>query len=377
MQKYPFKKITELKNIRGKRILVRVDFNVSIRKGKILDDFRIKKALPTIEYLKKKGAKIILMSHLGERGESLSLVSKKLKTYIAHTFITKTAGEKAFHYFNTMKNGDVLLLENLRQHPGEVKNDPAFSRALASLADIYVNDAFPVCHRAHASIVGVPKLLPSYAGFQLIQEVKELAHIMDRPKRPFLFLLGGAKFETKIPLIRKFLKKADIVFIGGALANNFFKESGYEIGKSLADKKTFGLKSLVQADNLFLPVDVVVKNGRKHTVKPSEDVAKNDIIVDIGPMSVALIELFVARAKTVLWNGPMGNYELGFGKATETILQMLAKSRARTIIGGGDTVVLVDKHGLEDKLSFVSTGGGATIDFLSDGRLPGINALRS
>ncbi|MCU0660072.1 MAG: phosphoglycerate kinase [Candidatus Pacebacteria bacterium] len=370
-----FKKITELKNIRGKRILVRVDFNVSIKKGKILDDFRIKKALPTIEYLKKKGAKIILISHLGDKGESLSLVSKKLKTYIAHIFVREVVGEKVLAQCSKMKNGEVLLLENLREHAGETKNDLTFSRALASLADIYVNDAFPVCHRAHASVVGVAKLLPSYAGFQLLREITELSRVMHAPKQPFLFLLGGAKFETKIPLIKKFLKKADFVFVGGALANNFFKETGYEVGRSLVDTKLFGLKKLTRADNLFLPVDVIVKTGRTHRVKLPEEVTKQDTIVDIGPMSVTLIELFIARAKMVLWNGPMGNYEEGFGVATEDILSMLAQSRARTIVGGGDTVALVEKLKIENRLSFVSTGGGATIDFLSDGSLPGIDAL--
>lgn len=370
-----FKKITDIKTIWGKRVLVRVDFNVTISKGKILDDYRIMKALPTIDYLKKKGAKVILISHLGEKGESLAVVSKHLKKYISHTFIANIDGERAYATLNTMKNGDVILLENLRQNPGETKNDPKFAKALASLADIYVNDAFPVSHRAHASIVGVPKLLPSYAGTQLVKEIEALSHVIDKPKKPFFFILGGAKFDTKIPLIKKYLSLADFVFVGGALANNFFKEEGLEIGKSLIDKGYFNLDMLSGHGNLFTPLDVVVTKGKTHRIAIPEEVTKNETIVDIGPMSVDLITMLIAQSKTVLWNGPMGKYEEGFGGSTETILKLLAKSRAMTIIGGGDTVTIASKLNIEDKLTFVSTGGGATVEYLAKGMLPGIKAL--
>lgn len=331
--------IRELKNLKGKTALVRVDFNVPIRGGKILDDFRIKKALPTINFLRKKGAKIILISHLGaESGKTLKPVIK---------------------YLEKLKMKNVVLMENLRLNSGEESNSPVFAKQLARLGDIYVNDAFPVCHRNHASIVGVPKYLPSYAGFQLEREVKSL-HMAEHPAHPFLFILGGAKFETKIPLINKFLKKADGVFIGGALMNNFFKESGMDVGKSLVDKNNFGLKKLMKNNKLILPIDVVVKNKS---------------FVDVGEKTTELLIGLINRSKFVLMNGPMGNYEKGFGKATEQILKALAKSRAKVIVGGGDTVALVSKLKLEKKLFFVSTGGGATLEFLSRGTLPGIEAL--
>ncbi len=373
--KKSLRKITELKNIRGKRILVRVDFNVTIHNGKILDDFRIKKALPTINFLRKKGAKVILISHLGDTGESLGLVSRNLKKSVAHTFVSDIVGKKAATAVEQMKNGDVVLLENLRREKGETANDLAFAKKLAAFADIYINDAFPVSHRSHASIVLLPRLLPGYAGLQLVQEIQELSRVMDKPKKPFLFLLGGAKFATKIPLIKKYLRTADYVFVGGALANNFFKEEGLEIGMSLADEKKFGLSALLKQGNLFIPLDLIVKKGKTMRITRPEEVAKDETIVDIGPMSTDLIKLLILRSKTILWNGPMGKYETGFGGSTEAILRLLAKSKAATIVGGGDTVTLVNKLGLEKKLSFVSTGGGATLDFLSFDTLPGIAAL--
>ena len=334
------KSITQLKNLKGKIALVRVDFNVPIRGGKILDDFRIKKALPTIKFLQKKGAKIILISHLGkESGRTLKPVMK---------------------YLAKLRLKNVVLMENLRLNKGEESNSPVFAKQLSRLGDIYVNDAFPVCHREHASIVGLPKYLPSYAGFQLEEEVKNLK-MAEHPAHPFLFILGGAKFETKIPLINKFLKKSDGVFIGGALMNNFFKEKGIDIGKSLVDKKNFGLKKLMKNKKLILPVDVVIKNKA---------------FMDIGEKTTDLLIGLIKRSKFVLMNGPMGNYEKGFGQATEKILKALAKSKAKVIIGGGDTVAIVSKLKLEKKFFFVSSGGGATLEFLSRGTLPGIKALR-
>jgi phosphoglycerate kinase len=334
------KSLKTLKNLKGKTALVRVDFNVPIRGGKILDDFRIKKALPTIKFLQKKGAKIILISHLGkESGQTLKPVIK---------------------YLDKLKLKNVVLMENLRLNKGEENNSSVFAKQLSRLGDIYVNDAFPVCHREHASIVGVPKYLPSYAGFQLENEVKNLK-MAEHPTHPFLFILGGAKFETKIPLIKKFLNKADGVFIGGALMNNFFKEKGIDVGKSLIDNKKFGLKKLMNNKKLILPIDVVIKNQS---------------FVDIGEKTTDLLIGLIKRSKFVLMNGPMGNYEKGFGKATEKILKAMAQSKAKVIIGGGDTVALVSKLKLEKKFFFVSSGGGATLEFLSKGTLPGIKALR-
>ncbi len=365
------KSLKQIKNIKGKTALVRVDFNVPIRDGKILDDFRIQKAMPTIKFLQKKGAKIILISHLDkESGTTLKPVADYLNKFLKTKFITSphqnfsscalpevsggTLGDKNF------QEASICLLENLRLNKGEESNSSAFAKQLASMADIYVNEAFPVCHRKHASIVGVPKYLPSYAGFQLEAEIKNL-EMAESPAHPFLFILGGAKFETKIPLIKKYLKKADAVFVGGALMNNFFKEDGIDVSKSLVDNKNFGLKKMMDNKKLILPVDVVVKNKA---------------FVDIGENSTQMLIDLIKKSKFVLMNGPMGNYENGFGQATEEILKALAKSKAKVVIGGGDTVDLVSKLNLEKKFFFVSTGGGAMLEFLLKGTLPGIEALR-
>ena len=335
------KSIKQLKTVKGKIALVRVDFNVPIRGGKILDFFRIKKAFPTIDFLLKKGAKVVLISHLGkESGTTLEPVMK----YVSRFY----------------KKDQVALLENLRLQDGEEKNDQAYARDLASLADFFINDAFPVCHRRHASIVSVPKYLPSYAGLQLEAEMKSLSLAFKKPTHPFLFILGGAKFETKIPLIKKYLKIADHVFIGGALMNNFFHELGVDVGDSLIDKKNFGLKNIAKNKKIVLPIDVVVDNKS---------------FVDIGVASVEVLSTLIQKSRFVLMNGPMGNYEKGFGQATEKILKVLANSKAKVVLGGGDTVALVSKLKLENKFFFVSTGGGATLEYLAHGTLPGIEAL--
>ena len=375
--------IKTIKNLRGKTALVRVDFNVPIKNGKILDDFRIKKALPTIKFLQKKGAKIVLISHLGEDGkQSLKLVANYIKKIIG-------------------KN--VVLLENIRRHAGEMKNDLNFAKKLAKLGDFYVNDAFSVCHRAHASIIGLPKYLPSYAGFQLEEEIENLSKVVKNKKHPFLFILGGAKFSTKMPLIKKYLKLADYVFIGGALLNDFLKAKGYEVGKSLVDN-TKGIKNILKSKKLILPIDVVVKNATNSAMAESvasrkvNEVKKNEIILDVGRESIKMIEPYIKKSKLILWNGPLGKYENGGDKATKKILKLVLKSKSQVVIGGGDIVTVLSK--LESRLTdgqarnparnashndaggyklkpnvFVSTGGGATLDFLVNGTLQGIKAL--
>ncbi len=375
--------IKTIKNLRGKTALVRVDFNVPIKNGKILDDFRIKKALPTIKFLQKKGAKIVLISHLGEDGkQSLKLVANYIKKIIG-------------------KN--VVLLENIRRYAGEMKNDLNFAKKLAKLGDFYVNDAFSVCHRAHASIIGLPKYLPSYAGFQLEEEIENLSKVVKNKKHPFLFILGGAKFSTKMPLIKKYLKLADYVFIGGALLNDFLKAKGYEVGKSLVDN-TKGIKNILKSKKLILPIDVVVKNATNSAMAESvasrkvNEVKKNEIILDVGRESIKMIEPYIKKSKLILWNGPLGKYENGGDKATKKILKLVLKSKSQVVIGGGDIVTVLSK--LESRLTdgqarnparnashndaggyklkpnvFVSTGGGATLDFLVNGTLQGIKAL--
>lgn len=372
------KSIKTLKNISGKKVLLRVDFNVPIIDGKVIDDFRIKKAIPTIEYLSKKGAIVILITHLGRSGkDSLKPVFIRLKKYFPKaSFVDESVlGYGATRALNNLEKGDIVLMKNLRNDEGEVKNSPSFARGLSRYADIYVNDAFSVCHRAHASIVGISKYLPSYAGLQLQKEIDNLSRAFD-PKHPFLFILGGAKFETKMPLVKNFLRKADKVFIGGAIANDFFQAKNYEVGKSLVSKTNLSVASLLRKDNLILPIDVEVLKGKKHKYVKAEEVGVNDIIVDIGPETVKILKNIISKSKFILWNGPLGKYETGFGGATETIIKSIAKTSAYSLVGGGDIVSLISKLKMEDQFSFISTGGGATLEFLTKKTLVGIKALK-
>lgn len=369
--------ITQLKNLKGMKVLVRADFNVPLdSKGKVADMFRIKAALPTIQFLQKKGAKVILLSHIGrESQESLKPVYDALKKYIPLKFIPEIFGEQATKVIADMKNGDVIMLENLRSNAGEKECDRNFAKSLAKFGDMYVNEAFPVSHRADASIVALPKLLPSYAGIQFEKEVRELSRAL-LPKHPFVFIQGGAKAETKIPLLKKYLKSADYVFIGGELANDFFKAKGLAIGQSKTDSELPALKSMLKDKKLILPETVVVmRDGKKQTIAVTE-VGPDESIFDIGTPSIMKLSEIIKKAKLILWNGPMGFYEGGYVKGTEEILKLLAQAKADTIIGGGDTAVLVDRKKMSDKFTFVSTGGGATLEFLARGTLPGIKALK-
>ena len=347
--------LKQIKNLKDKKVLVRVDFNVPIKNGKVFNDFKIKKALPTIKFLQQKGAEVILISHLGKDGtESMKPVADCLKKYIK-------------------KN--ITLLDNIRKFSGEVKNDLNFAKKLAKLGDIYVNDAFSVSHRIHVSIVGLPKYLPSYAGFQLEEEIKNLSKVFKKTKHPFLCIAGGAKFSTKIPLIRKYLRSADCVFVGGALSNNFLKAQGYEIGKSLVDDTNYNFKEILKNGKLILPEDVVVKSGNRLINKRVDKITKDEIILDIGSKTTKNLVRLVEKSKFILWNGPLGKYESSGAKSTEKILKLVASSKTESIIGGGDIVALVSQMKLENKFSFVSTGGGAMLDFLATGTLPGIKAL--
>lgn len=372
------KNVKDLKNVSGKKILLRADLNVPLKNDKVVDDFRIKKVIPTISYLQKKGAKIIILSHLGDDGsKSLSPVALKLEKEIKKfTFIkSNILSDETENKIKSLKNGEVVLLENIRREEGEKKNSPSFARALSRYGDIFINDAFSVCHREHASVVGIPKFLPSYAGFQLLKEIENLSKAFN-PSHPFLFILGGSKFETKIPLCKKFIRMADSVFIGGAIVNDLFKAKGYEVGNSLVSNKNFEIPLILKAKNLVLPQDVVVTNKNGSHVIEANGVKSDEVIVDIGPRSTLDLEAIIKKSKFILWNGPLGKYEDGFGSSTEKILKTISKSKSLSIIGGGDTVTLISKLKLEDKFGFVSTGGGATLDFLSKGILPGIRVLK-
>lgn len=351
--------IKQIKNIKGKTVLLRVDFNVPIKNGKVLDDFRIKASLPTVNFLLKKGAeKIVLIAHLGKDGK------QSLNPVINNFFkISKLPKDK------------IEFLPNIRKFKGEEINDMAFAKELANKGDIYVNDAFSVSHRSHASITLLPKFLPAYAGFQLEEEVKNLSTAFKNPKHPFLFILGGAKFSTKMPLIKKYLKFADYIFIGGALANDFLKAEGYIIGKSLVDDSNFDTRKIIKSKKIILPVDVKVKSGKYIVNKMIEEVGMDDYILDIGTETVKKLGSIIKNSKFILWNGPLGKYEDGGDIATKEILKLVATSKAKSIIGGGDTVALISKMKMQKDFSFVSTGGGSTLDFLSSGNLPGIKAL--
>ncbi len=363
----------------GKRVLVRLDLNVPLDGTAIRDTYRITQSLPTINFLRSAGARIIIISHIGKGKpeDTLAPVASYLENEFPITFLPSLLNPENVRLSQNMQNGDVLLLENLRHSPGEEANDPEFSAYLASLGDVYVNDAFSVSHRAHASVVGVPALLPHYAGIRLAEETERLAEAF-HPEHPFLFVLGGAKISTKMPLLKKFLGVADHVFVGGAIANNFFKAAGHEIGKSVFDESELvGLASYLDNEHLLLPTDVVVKNHEGRESRELTEVMPDDMIVDIGSDTIKNLEPIVGEAKLIIWNGPLGFYEEGFTEGTRELLGLIAGCRGTSIIGGGDTVALIDEMGMLSRFSFVSTGGGAMLDYLANETLPGIEALKN
>lgn len=367
------KGLKDIPNLKGKRVALRLDLNVPMDGGKILDETRIEKSLPTLEYLRNAGAKTVVLSHLGNDGAaSLEEVARRLGARLPAGFMPKVTGADAERATRELKDGGILVLENLRRDPGEKQNSTFFALALSRLGDVCVNEAFSASHRAHASIVSLPKLLPSYAGLQFERELKELSRSL-RPKHPFLFILGGAKFSTKLPLIKKYLDIADSVFVGGAIMNSFFKAKGYETGRSLADDAGENLKALLRGKKLVLPTDVLVNDG---TPAGAHDIKEKDIVHDIGPRSLSKVLSLIKDSKEVLFNGPLGAYELGFDKTTEAVIRAMAAKGIRSVVGGGDTLTIVAKMGIENDLSFVSTAGGAMIEFLSKGTLPGIEALK-
>jgi len=390
-------------DVSGRRMLVRVDFNVPTeeRDGKIeiTDDTRICESLPTINYLRERGAKTILMSHLGRpEGKpvekySLRPVGEYLHTLIKQPviFSHETIGKIPEEIIAHMQNGDVALLENLRFQPEEEANDPIFAEALAKLGDIYVNDAFGAAHRAHASTVGVTEFIqPAVMGLLMEKELKYLHEELDQPAKPFLVIMGGAKVSDKIGVLKALMQKADTILIGGAMANTFFKAQGIPIGKSRveADKIDLANELVDLAKNrgvkLQLPVDVVeaqeikigaqIRNTQK--LSPKHGIDDGWQAVDIGSATIALFRDEIAKAKTILWNGPVGIFEIpDFAEGTFAIAEAMANSGATTIIGGGDSVTAVKQAGLADKMTFISTGGGASLELLEGKELPGVLAL--
>jgi len=376
MKKLP--DIRMVKDLKGKRVLVRVGFDVSVESHQVVDDFRIRRSLLTIDYLKSKGAKVILISHIGrDKKESLRPVADHLNRTlnVKVGFVPDIESKIVKTMIKNMSEGSVILLENLRQCPGEVKNSDAFAKKLAAFGDIYVNDAFSVSHREHASIVGIPKYLPSYAGILFLEEVEHLSMAL-KPERPFLFILGGAKISTKIPLLEKFMKIADTVFVGGALANDLLRERGVEVGKSLVDLSAINIKKISNNPKLILPEDVLVEGGVLGIAKNLKNIGKEDVIADVGPKTRKSFEKLVSKHNFIIMNGPLGNCEKGYDKGTRKILKVLADSKtAKVIIGGGDTEETISEMKLEKAFKFISTGGGAMLDLLVDGKLFGIDAL--
>jgi len=386
-------------NFKNKRVLVRCDFNVQLNeKGRITEDFRIKETLPTIEYLIKKGAKVILMSHLGRPAQnqkskiknqkySLKSIAPRLEELLGKSvkFLADCIGEKVEKEIKKMIPRDIILLENLRFHSKEEKNDKGFAKKLVKLGDIYINDAFSASHRSHASIVGIPKYLPSGAGLLLEKEIKILSKVMQNPWRPLVVIIGGVKIDTKIGVISQFLKKADHLLLGGQVANTILIGKGLSLGKFLTEDK--GIVKKIGEINitnpkLHLPVDGFISLEKRQTNCFREGaictIKKGEKIFDIGPETIKIFSEIIKEAKMILWSGPMGlSEEKKFEKGTkETAKNIVKNKNAFKIIGGGDTIAAVDKFSLLGEFNHVSTGGGAMLEFLSGDKLPGLEALK-
>jgi len=390
------KKSVEAIDVQGKRVLVRVDFNVPMDdQGRITDDKRIRASLPTIQYLLRHGARVVLMSHLGRpKGKpdprySLRPVAQRLEELLGVSvrMLPDCVGDEVERAVQELAPGQVALLENLRFHPEEEKNDPDFARRLARLGDVYVNDAFGSAHRAHASTEGVAHHLPAVAGFLLLKEIETMGKALADPERPFVAILGGAKVSDKIGVIRNLLTRVDALLIGGGMSYTFLKAKGYEIGDSLLDAEHVDLARELMAEaerrnvRLLLPEDVVVAQAfsaeAPRQVVPASAIPAGWQGLDIGPKTRERFAAEIRKARTVIWNGPLGVFEMApFAEGTRHVAMALAQSDGTTIIGGGDTAAAVEQFGLADRMTHVSTGGGASLEFLEGRELPGVAVLQ-
>lgn len=389
----PVKTIEDL-NLQGKKVLVRVDFNVPLKGGSITDESRITATLPTIKYILNKGGAVILMSHLGRpKGErkpemSLAPVARRLSDLLATSVVMAEdcIGEQVETTAANLNNGDVMLLENLRFHPEEEANDPDFSAKLAAIADVYVNDAFGAAHRAHASTAGVTSHLQSVAGFLMEKEVNFLSKVVENPAKPFIAIIGGAKVSSKIGVLESLLPKCTTLIIGGGMAYTFLKVQGVAVGNSLVEDEFLDtaaklLRSAVQTGTeVILPIDHIVGDTFDEDAEPEivdgKEIPDGKIAMDIGRGTLALIKERIAAAKTIVWNGPLGVFEFeSFAAGTLEVAKLVADCPGTTVVGGGDSVAAVNKFGLADSIDHVSTGGGASLEFLEGKVLPGIAAL--
>ncbi|MBJ2356637.1 MAG: phosphoglycerate kinase [Sphaerochaeta sp.] len=378
----------------GKKALIRVDFNVPIKDGVVTDDTRIRAALPTLKYLLDNGASLVVMSHRGRpKGKknpefSMAPIAKRFSELLGKDvqLASDVIGEEVTGQVASMKAGDVLLLENVRFYSEEEGNDPDFAKNLASLGDVYVNDAFGTAHRAHASTEGVSHYLPSYAGFLIEKEVKFMAPLLSNPEKPFVAIIGGSKVSSKISVLESLVRTCDTIVIGGGMAYTFLSVQGHTIGKSLVEEEykdvasSFLAKAKEKGVQVILPVDHLCgaefKEDAEAVSVDSTDIPENLIGMDIGPKTISMIVDAVTKAKSVVWNGPMGVFEFdAFAEGTLTVAKALAESQATSVVGGGDSVAAINKFNLADKISHVSTGGGASLEFLEGKVLPGIKAL--
>jgi phosphoglycerate kinase len=370
------KLITECGDVAGKYVLVRASCNVPIVDGMVMNDFRLKAMLPTISWLQQNKARVIIVSHIGrEKSESLRPVCESLRKYVSVKWGGDIFSELFVATRQLMADGDVVMVENIRQDDRELLNDSDMAKHIASFADIYVNESFDNIHRNHTTMVALPKLLPHYVGFNFFAEVMNVSRAM-QPSSPSLFIIGGAKFETKTPLIEAYLEKYDAVFVGGALANDILKADGYEVGKSLISSISLVDHPMLHSKKLLRPVDVVVVRDGKMKSVLLQSIEVNDVIVDMGERTVAMLRPYITNAATILWNGPLGKYETDGGGSTETIAKLVAESSAFSVIGGGDTVAAVENLNLNKSFGHVSTGGGAMLTLLEKGSTPALEVLK-